>query len=294
MDNMCRIAAYLGPPVRVSALLNDAPHGLTDQSRNARRMTDSSVAGDGWGVGWFCPEAGPAPGLFKSILPLWSDENGKTVPRAVLSGSIVGHIRYASPNIETCFINTPLYALDEYLWTINGMLEPWPGPLSKAIRDRLDPDHEAGLRGSTDGEMMGALWRTHFRRTGGRDPAEALRTMLREVRDLTRKHDGEVKTNLILSSASQILGVRYAEPKEPNTLYYLSRESRWNGGSVIASEPLDDGPGWHEVESDMLVSADAEGVHLEPLGLDRTGRMGRPVASSSGLASISRSPLAEV
>jgi hypothetical protein len=35
---MCRIAAYLGPPVRLSVLLHETPHGLTDQSRNARQM----------------------------------------------------------------------------------------------------------------------------------------------------------------------------------------------------------------------------------------------------------------
>src|SRR3954463_11049192 len=198
---MCRIAAYVGPPVRLSALLNETPHGLTDQSRNARQMADSSVAGDGWGVGWFCPEAGPTPGLLKSILPLWSDENARTATHAFLSGSIVGHIRYASPNIETCFTNTPLYVLDDHLWTINGMLEPWPGPLSKALRDRLHENHEADLRGAPDGEMMGGLWRTHFRHSGRRDAAGALRSMLREVRDLTHKHDGAVKTNLILASA---------------------------------------------------------------------------------------------
>src|SRR5437764_614640 len=83
--------------VRLSALLHEAPHGLTDQSRNARQMTDSSVAGDGWGIGWFGPEAGLTPGLLKSILPLWSDENAKTATHAIRSGSVVGHIRYASP-----------------------------------------------------------------------------------------------------------------------------------------------------------------------------------------------------
>src|SRR3954466_12254769 len=265
---MCRIAAYVGPPVRLSALLNEPEHGLTDQSRNARMMTDSSVAVDGWGVGWFLPESGPTPGLLKSILPLWSDENGKTVPHAVLSGSVVGHVRYASPNIETCFVNTPLYVLDDHLWTINGELKPWPGPLSKALRDRLDPDHEADLRGATDGELMGALWRSHFRRTGGRDAAAALRSMLRETRDLARGHGGEVKTNVILSGASEILAVRYAEPGEANTLYYLGGEPRGRGGAVVASEPLDDGPGWHEVGPDTLARVDARGVRLEPLNLD--------------------------
>src|SRR4051794_17662878 len=250
---MCRIAAYFGPPVRASSLLYESPHGLTDQSRNARQMADSSVAGDGWGIGWFLPESGPTPGLLKSILPLWSDENAKTATRAILSGSAVGHIRFASPNIETCLVNTPLHVLDDHLWTVNGELKPWPGPLSKGLRDRLDPDHEADLRGATDGEMMGAMWRTHFRHIGGRGAAAALRSMLREVRDLARVHDGEVKTNLILAGASEILAVRYAEPGEANTMYYLEGESRWGGGAVVASELLDDGPGWHEVGADTLL-----------------------------------------
>lgn len=269
---MCRIAAYLGPPARLSAMLHEPTHGLADQSRNARQMTDSSVAGDGWGVGWFLPESGPTPGLLKSILPLWSDENAKSATHAVMSGAVVGHIRYASPKVETCFVNTPLYVLDDHLWTINGDLKPWPGPLSKAMRDRLDPDHEADLRGATDGEMLGAMWRTHSRRAGGRDAAEALRSMLREARDPTREHGGEVKTNLILASAAEILAVRYAEPGEANTLYYLSDEPLWQGGSVVASEPLDDGPGWHAVGPDTLVRVDARGVRPEPLDLDHPAR----------------------
>ncbi|GAC1468954.1 MAG: ergothioneine biosynthesis protein EgtC [Isosphaeraceae bacterium] len=267
---MCRIAAYLGPPLRLSRLFHESPHGLADQGRHARLMSDGSVAGDGWGVGWFGPESDSPPGLLKSILPIWSDENAKTATHAVLSGSIVGHIRYASPNIETCLTNTPLYVMDDHLWTINGMLEPWPGPLSKNIRDCLDPDHEADLRGATDGEMMGAMWRTHFRRTGGQNAAAALRSMLKEVRDRTLSHNGVIKTNLILSSQRELLGVRYAEPGESNSLYYLHREERWQGGSVIASEPLDEGPGWKEVKPGTLVRIKDDHVSLEALDLDVT------------------------
>ncbi len=128
---MCRIAAYLGPPARLSSLFDDPSHGLTDQGRHARLMSGSDVAGDGWGVGWFSDEA--RPGLLKNVLPIWSDQNARTALPAVRSGSIVGHIRYASPGIETCLVNTPLYVLDDHLWTINGALEPWPGKLSKAL-----------------------------------------------------------------------------------------------------------------------------------------------------------------
>ncbi|MDB5351296.1 MAG: hypothetical protein JWN86_2543 [Planctomycetota bacterium] len=273
---MCRIAAYLGPPVRLSALLHEPPHGLTDQSRNARQMAGSSIAGDGWGVGWFCPEAGPTPSLIKSVLPLWSDQNGKTGTQAVLSGSVVGHVRYASPGIETSFTNTPLFVMDDHLWTINGELSPWPRRLSKALRNRLDEDHEADIRGSSDGEALGALWRTHFRHSGGRDAAAALRSALREARDLTREHDGHIKANVILAGATGMLAVRYAEPGEASTLYSLQGEPRWHGGVVVASEPLDDGPGWHEVEPGTLVQADGRGLRLEPLDLDRTEPPRRP------------------
>lgn len=272
---MCRIVSYIGPPLRVSALLQDAPHGLADQSRNAMLMTDSSVAGDGWGVGWFCPEAGPEPGLLKSILPLWSDENGKSATRAIVSGSIVGHVRYASPNVETCFLNTPIYALDGRLWTVNGAIEPWPGSISRALRDRLDPDHEADLRGSTDGEMLGALWRTHIRREGGRDLAGAVRSTLRDARDVVREHGGDIRMNLIVVDAASGVAVRFAASGEPNSLFHSTGEARWSGGVVIASEPLDEGGGWREVGVDTLLRFDADGVTAEPLGLDGTG--GRPL-----------------
>jgi len=277
---MCRIAAYLGPPARLSSLFHEPLHGLADQGRNAREMADSTVAGDGWGVGWFLPESGPRPGLLKSILPVWSDENARTALYAIRSGSIVGHIRFASPNIETCLTNTPLYVMDDHLWTINGMLEPWPGPLSRAMRDRLDPDHEADLRGATDAEMMGALWRTHFRRTGGRDAAAALRSMLRQARDLVHEHGGEMKTNVILSTATEILAVRFAETGAANSLYHLRGEPRWQDGALVVSEPLDDGPGWHEVPPDTLVRVDARGVRLEPLELEREGFSSRRLQSA--------------
>jgi len=250
-------------------LLNEPAHSLEHQSRNAREMSDSSVAGDGWGVGWFPAGDDPKPGMIKSLLPLWSDENAKTAAHAIDSGSIVGHIRFASPDIEVCFLNTPLYPLGGHLWTVNGELAPWPGPLSLALRTRLDPEDEAAIRGSTDGEILGALWRTCLRRARPRDPAVALREALTIGRDLALEHDGKIKVNVIVSGPGGFVASRYAEPGESNTLYYLSGQERWNGGSVVASEPLDDGPGWHEVGPDTLVRADTRGVHMEPLTLDK-------------------------
>src|SRR5436305_14626733 len=162
---MCRIAAYFGPSLRLSPLFCDAPHSLEKQSRDAREMGDGTVAGDGWGVGWFA-DGDDRPGILKSILPLWSDLNAHSALHAIASSSFVGHIRFASPGIEVCFINTPLYSLgDRYVFTVNGELKPWPGPLARQLRARLHPEDEAAVQGSTDAEMLGALWHTCLRRT---------------------------------------------------------------------------------------------------------------------------------
>src|SRR4051794_40960823 len=101
---MCRIAAYFGPPCPVSAVLLQPPHSLREQSRAARKMHGSSVAGDGWGAGWFSPDG--QAGLFKNILPIWSDQNAKTALPAIISSSFLGHVRQASDGIETCLLNT--------------------------------------------------------------------------------------------------------------------------------------------------------------------------------------------
>jgi glutamine amidotransferase len=259
---VCRIAAYFGPAINASAVLTEPERSLERQSRDAREMADSRIAGDGWGVGWFA-QGDPTPGLLKSILPLWSDLNAKTAGHAIRSRSIVGHVRFASPGVEVCFTNTPLYALDDHIWTINGQLQPWPGPLSKALSDRLAPEHEADVKGSTDGEMLGALWRTQRKRSG--DAAAALRATLRTARSLAAEHGGEMTANILLAHSGGLLAVRFADPGPANSLYCLSGEPRWHGGAIVASEPLDEGPGWREVEPSSLVRVDGAGLRIEPL-----------------------------
>jgi glutamine amidotransferase len=235
-------------------------------------MSDSSIAGDGWGVGW-CPGADScAPAMLKSTLPLWSDQNAQTALPGIAAPVIVGHIRYASPGIDIDFTNTPLYTFDGYVYTHNGGFLPWPSPIGKAIRDRLLPAHEQDVKGATESELIAALWRTHRERDPRHDPAGALRAALRDCRDLAREHGAKLKANLILADRSGVLGVRFAIGEPSNTLY-----TRDDGDGVgwIASEPLDAHPGWRPVGDDSLVRLDATGLRHEPLELDAA--VGSPV-----------------
>jgi glutamine amidotransferase len=265
---MCRIAGYFGSPIPLSAWMTEPSHGLVHQARHAREMAAPGIAGDGWGAGWFPADGRRGPGLLKSPLPIWADLNVKSALPAVSAGSALGHIRLASPGSEVCLLNTPLYVLDDHLYTLNGELSPWPGPLGMDIRRRLDPDHEAAVQGSTDAELLGALWRTQFRRAGGRDAAGALRETIRLARALVAERDGKLKVNVLLAGPDSLVAIRYAapDPEEADSLYYLEGRDRWPG-LLVASEPLDDGPGWRRVEPSTLLRVGREGLAVEPIGV---------------------------
>jgi glutamine amidotransferase len=253
------MAAYFGPPIRLSAVLTEPAHGLVHQSYAPRSMTGGgSLSADGWGVGWFAPELGPRPGVIRGTRPIWSDENVAGAAHAIASGAIVAVVRGASPGLGVSPYNTPPYVIGAHLFAHNGHLRPWAGSLARALRGRLDPRDEAEVRGTTDSELLGALWRSHARRTP--DPSESLRAALRDVRDEAHRLGGQVSANLLVADLAGLLAVRFADPGPAPTLHVRRSE----GGVWVASEPLDDADGWREVPSSTLLRIDAEGVHPEP------------------------------
>ena len=262
---MCRLVAYHGPPLPLSAVLADAPHGLVRQSYAAAEMSRGLLNADGWGVGWFAPGAGARPGILKGVLPIWADENATAATQAIASGSFVAIVRSASPGLGVAMANTPPYALGEQLFAHNGRVWPWPVPLAGSIRAGVDPEDEAEVRGTTDSEWLAALWRTHLRRAPDRGAGGALRAALREVRDLAIRHQGGISANLVLVGPSGFLAVRFADPGPAPSLYLAEGHPRWPGGVMIASEPIDEADCWRAVPPSSFVQVDGRGVCVEPL-----------------------------
>ena len=46
---MCRLLAYLGPPIRLDRLIVEPEHSLVEQSYKPREMTSGHVNADGFG-----------------------------------------------------------------------------------------------------------------------------------------------------------------------------------------------------------------------------------------------------
>ncbi|VAW77744.1 hypothetical protein MNBD_GAMMA13-583, partial [hydrothermal vent metagenome] len=49
---MCRIAAYLGPPITLGMLLTEPPHSLLVQGWAPRELRYAKLNADGYGFGW--------------------------------------------------------------------------------------------------------------------------------------------------------------------------------------------------------------------------------------------------
>ena len=72
---MCRWAAYLGEPVFLEDFVTAPRHSLIAQSHHALEAK-TATNGDGFGIAWYGGR--PEPGLYRDVLPAWSDCNLKS------------------------------------------------------------------------------------------------------------------------------------------------------------------------------------------------------------------------
>ena len=72
---MCRWAAYVGAPIFLEEIVSRPGHSLIHQSHHAMQ-THSAINADGFGVAWYADR--PEPGLYRDVMPAWSDPNPVT------------------------------------------------------------------------------------------------------------------------------------------------------------------------------------------------------------------------
>ena len=146
---MCRLLAYAGPPIFLDALLVEPRSSLIAQSMAARRAM-TPVNGDGSGIGWYADR--PEPGLYRSIVPAWSDANLVSLCRQIRSPLFMAHVRAATSG-EVSMANCHPFTDGRSLFTHNGQIGDYTR-LRRRI-DALIPDELYHLRrGSTDSEAI--------------------------------------------------------------------------------------------------------------------------------------------
>ncbi len=245
-------------PVRATFWLLDAPDSLDLQSEHNP---------DGTGLGLFVDGR---PEVLKQPIEAEKDLDFAREARDLEATSWVGHVRLASAG-GVSLENTHPFEIDGRLFAHNGGVGDL-GVLEEHLGDDL-----AVVRGETDSERVFALLTRDIRDAG--DVSEGIATTV----DWIAAHLPVLALNVVLTTADELWALRYPETHE---LYVLERgagpvrhESRAGtrvraedapARVVVASERLDDEPGWSELRPGELVhvtrelTVDRRVVHEDP------------------------------
>jgi predicted glutamine amidotransferase len=280
VGGVCRLFGMSGgrEPVRATFWLLEAPDSLAQQSRREP---------DGTGLGIFDP--GGRPVVSKQPIAAYEDQQFAQEAKEVSSRTFLAHVRYASTGAVSPQ-NTHPFEQRDRLFAHNGVIgEP----------ERIEPelgDTASLVQGETDSERYFALITREIERDGDVGAAIA------RAAGWIAENLPVFALNLVLITDSELWALRYPDVHE---LYVLERSAGGPTGArhlehasargsvrvragdlatrpavVVASERMDEDPGWRLLESGEL-------VHVGPdLGITTTRVLDRPPAHQLTLAEL--------
>jgi glutamine amidotransferase len=234
---MCRHAAWLGPPRTLTSLIHEPEYGLLRQSYAPRLQRYGTVNADGFGMGWY-DAARAEPIRYRRAVPAWGDANLPALAQVARSGCLLAAVRSATVGMPIEETATAPFSDGPWLLSHNGRIAP------EVVRELAD-DAES----SCDSAWLAAA--VFERRRAGHPLGDALA----EVVAHAGMKDPDARLNLLACDGESIAATVWGD-----TLFL-----HLDDGVLVASEPLDDRPGWQTVPDRTLVLASPEGVHTQPL-----------------------------
>lgn len=232
---MCRHAAWLGPARSLTTLISDPEHGLLRQSYAPRLQKYGTVNADGFGLGWY---DGSRPVRYRRTVPIWADANMPGLAAAARSTCLIAAVRSATVGMPIEETATAPFADGPWLLSHNGRVR----------REAVRP-----LAGDAESVCDSAwLAAAVFTRLGDGLP---LGSVLPAVVRAAAEGDPEARLNLLVTGGSHLAAVAWGD-----TLFTHLEE-----GVLVASEPLDDRPGWRAVPDRSLLLASPDGVSVTPI-----------------------------
>jgi len=254
---MCRWLAYSGSPIFPEDLIFAPDNSLAAQSLHSCKAK-VTVNGDGFGIGWYSERE--TPGVYREVLPAWSDCNLRSLAANIRTRHFFAHIR-ASTGTATSRPNCHPFAHGKWLFMHNGQIGNYEQQ-RRRLESLLPDELYSHRQGSTDSELIFYLL-FHF---GLEDnPLKALRATLAEV----VRTSEEAGTNLpfrctaALTNGQTTYAIRFSTDKHPPSLYWHDSTDH----TLIVSEPLDTTAGdWREVPaSTILVTEGGNRISTEAI-----------------------------
>lgn len=259
---MCRMAAYVGDPIRLDDFLRAPAHSLIEQAHAPAETLSATVNADGIGIGWYAADGRPA--TYRSALPAWADPNLDGLSRSLAQPVWVANVRSATDPLSNGIANTQPFTDSRRLFLHNGFIEDFARSVRRPLRAELDTAYEADVGGTTDSEYLFALLRQNADRED--DLVAGLRATLRRLHAWLAEAGRGALCNLIVAEARRLVVLRHAFGHAPPSLYVHAGHPGLGDGALAASEPLDDHADWAGVPSDSIVILEA-GCDVEPVAL---------------------------
>ena len=268
---MCRFALYLGPELRLSALVTDSVHSLVQQSAHSQERAEP-LNGDGFGVGWYAPELSREPAVFRSVTPAWNNRNLNNLARVVKSSCILAHVRAATQSSGVNEANCHPFRYDRYLLMHNGDIGGFTR-VRRRLLEGLCDEAFGNVYGSTDSEHFFAVVIDELLARPELDPAlhlaSALQRAIARVTAVVRAHGGGAANflNVALSDGNHAVVSRFSDASDeaPESLYYargslggsfaVTEDDPADAPLLVSSERLTDDDAWHEVPPNHMIVA---------------------------------------
>ncbi|MBW3097623.1 class II glutamine amidotransferase [Pseudohoeflea coraliihabitans] len=254
---MCRWAAYRGTPVPLELIVSAPGHSLIEQSHCATEAK-TATNGDGFGIAWYGDH--PEPGLYRDVLPAWSDCNLRSLARQIRSPLFLAHVR-ASTGGATSRDNCHPFVQGRWSFMHNGQVAGFD-KMRRALENRLS-DHLFERRaGTTDSELL-FLLALEFGLES--DPAAAFREAIRFTLEQAARAGLSqlVRFTAAFSDGETLYAIRYATDAHAPSLYAAPfvRSGSAAGGHCLVSEPFrDPATQWGEIPPGTFVKLGAEGL----------------------------------
>lgn len=251
---MCRLVAYLGDPVFLDSVVCAPRHSLLQQSLKAEQAR-TVTNGDGFGLGWYGERE--QPGIYREVMPAWSDDNLAALCATVRSGLFFAHVRAATGG-GIARNNCHPFAHGRWMFMHNGQIGGYAG-VRRALEGLLPDALFAARRGATDSELLFLL--ALARIDAGEPPPVAMAAVLAGTQAMMDRLGiaEPLRFAAALTDGEQLLAFRHASDGQPPSLY-LGENAQ---GSILASEPLDAHPErWQSLPVNSWVQVGRAGTTL--------------------------------
>ena len=255
---MCRLAAYLGPEIPLENIIIAPKHSLLEQSQSANEAK-LAVNGDGFGLSWYGRQQNP--GLYKDVLPAWSDGNLSSICRMIHSSIFLAHVR-ASTVGETSRVNCHPFAFNNWSFMHNGQIAQFD-TIRRRLESSLSDKYYHFRRGTTDSELLFLLLLSNGLIE---NPKAAIETVIAMITCARKQCWKPSRLTCVISDGESLYAFRYSCDGKSPTLYISGNLD--SGGRAICSEPLDgERSNWSAIPESHFVTLSSPGSFAEPLNV---------------------------